>query len=77
MSLRDGLVKLVEQKLGPGHNMSSTLKFDSLDQEEKGSLSHNMNIISQSVPRSLVELAKSAIVIIQSTIVGTTVVPTM
>lgn len=36
-------MKLVEQKLEAEHNMSSTLKFDSLDSEEMGSVSHNMN----------------------------------
>ena len=65
-NIRDGLLELVEEKLGADHNLPKTLKFDSLDSEEMSELSHNMNTISASVPRSLAEVAKTAIIIIKA-----------
>ena len=66
--IRDGLVELVEKKLGAEHNLSKVLNFNRLDSEEISLLSKSMSNMWESAPCSFSWVTKNGISIIQDII---------
>ena len=59
--ITDGLLDLVEQKLGAEHNLSKTMDFDRLDSKEYNLLSGSMNRLWESAPGIYADSAKYGI----------------
>ena len=64
--IRDGFMELVEEKFGADDSFLEELNFESLDSEEKSSLSRKMNLFSQYMPSYIADIAKTAISIIKA-----------